>query len=35
MAPTVFANTSNDMRINREQMIAPITAPSATNVTLN
>ena len=25
MAPAVFANTSNDMRINREEMFAPIT----------
>ena len=24
MAPTVFANTTNDMRINREEMFAPI-----------
>ncbi|WP_193142393.1 MULTISPECIES: aldehyde dehydrogenase family protein [unclassified Meridianimarinicoccus] len=26
MAPTVFANTRNDMQINREEMFAPITA---------
>jgi len=26
MAPAVFANTRNDMRINREEMFAPITA---------
>ncbi|TDL78451.1 aldehyde dehydrogenase family protein [Palleronia sediminis] len=26
MAPAVFANTGNDMRINREEMFAPITA---------
>lgn len=25
MAPAVFANTANDMRINREEMFAPIT----------
>ena len=25
MAPTVFAGTRNDMRINREEMFAPIT----------
>jgi aldehyde dehydrogenase (NAD+) len=26
MSPAVFANTDNDMRINREEMFAPITA---------